>query len=128
MTDSTDSSPSDFTARQYTPEDITATMPPVVTITDHGFSSGQAVRATKFVTMPSAVATGMEQLNNRLFYVKQPTTDTFELWDGYGQPIDGRAYTAFIEGGQFTLTGPDLFVENPSPEPPPGNPPWPWQE
>ncbi len=118
-----DSSLSHFTIRQFTPEDITNTFPIVVTITNHGFQNGQALRATKFVTMPFAVATGMEQLNNRLFYVRQATTDTFQLCDANTIPIDGRTFTAYIQGGQFTLTGQDLPIVNPSHFPPPGVPP-----
>ncbi len=118
-----DSSLSHFTIRQFTPEDITNTFPIVVTITNHGFQNGQALRATKFITMPFAVATGMEQLNNRLFYVRQATTDTFQLCDANTLPIDGRSFTPYIQGGQFTLTGQDLPIVNPSHFPPPGVPP-----
>lgn len=115
-----DSSLSHFTNRQFTPEDITNTFPIVVTITNHGFQNGQALRATKFISIPFAVATGMEQLNNRLFYVRQATTDTFELCDANTIPIDGRSFTPYIQGGQFTLTGQDLPIVNPSHFPPPG--------
>jgi hypothetical protein len=118
-----DSSLSHFTTRQFTPEDITNTFPVVVTITNHGFQNGQAIRATKFVSMPFAVATGMEQLNNRLFYVRQATADTFQLCDANTLPIDGRSFTPYIQGGQFTLTGQDLPIVNPSHFPPPGVPP-----
>lgn len=117
---SPDSSLSHFTYRQYTPESITQTFPIVVTITNHGFVNGQTLRATKFITMPFANATGMEQLNNRMFYVQRATTDTFELFDQNGLGIDGRGYTPYISGGQFTLTGPTLPVVNPAHFPPPG--------
>ncbi len=65
---SPDSSLSHFTTRQYTPESITATWPVVVTITGSNLQNGQAVRATQFINYPIASATGMEQLNNGLFY------------------------------------------------------------
>lgn len=120
--DSPDSSLSHFTNRQFTPEAITNTLPIVVTITAHGFQNGQTLRATKFITMPFALATGMEQLNNRLFYVQQATTNTFQLYGVNGLPIDGRGYTPFIVGGEFTLSGPTLPVVNPSHFPPPGVP------
>ena len=123
--DSPDSSPSNFTTRQFTPEAITATLPIIVTITDHGFQNGQALRATKFITIPFALATGMEQLNNRQFFVCQRTDSTFALCDNGGVFIDGRTYTPYIQGGQFTLTGPTLPVVNPSHFPPPGTPPFP---
>lgn len=103
-----------FTDQHYTPTAITAAKPPVVTITSHGLQRGQRVRATNFVTAPTANATGMEQLNNRDFVVESPETDTFELYDEFGQPIDGSGYTAFVSNGlaQFTLTGPELNYEN----------------
>lgn len=120
-----DSSLSHFTYRQKTPDSITATLPVVVTLTSHGFENGQAVRATKFITMPFANATGMQELNNRLFYVQQATTDTFELYDANGFPIDGRTYTAYISGGEFTLAGNTPLIVNPSHFPPPGIPVFP---
>ncbi len=116
-----DSSQSHFTTRQFTPTAITNTLPIVVTIANHGFSNGQALRATRFVTFPLANATGMEQLNNKRFYVQQVTTNTFELTDVNNVPIDGRNFTPFIANGlaQFTLVGQTLPVVNPSHFPPP---------
>lgn len=111
---SPDSSPSHFTVRQFVPDDITNTLPIVVTKTNHGLQNGQAIRATKFVSVPSAVDTGMQQLNNRLFYVQQSTTDTFQLYTANGFPVDGRGFTPYISGGEFVLTGPTLPVVNPS--------------
>lgn len=122
-----DSSLSHFTVRQFTPTAITKTFPIVVTIPAHGFSKGQALRATKFISIPYALATGMEQLNNRVFYVQYPTADTFQLYNEYGVGIDGTNYTTFINNGlaQFTLSGPTLPIVNPSHFPPPGDPPFP---
>jgi hypothetical protein len=120
-----DSSPSHFAVRQFTPENITNTFPIIVTITAHGFQNGQALRATKFVTLPLSNSTGMEQLNNRLFFVQQATTNSFVLSDIDTLGVDGRNYTPYISGGQFTLTGPTLPIVNPGPPPPPGNPPFP---
>ncbi len=122
---SPDSSLSHFTYRQFIPESITNTLPIVVTITAHGFQNGQALRTTKFIRMPFARATGMEQLNNRIFYVQQTTTDTFQLYDSNNVPIDGRGYTSFISGGEFTLNGPLILCVNPSHFPPPGIPVFP---
>lgn len=115
-----DSSLSHITTRQFTPENITSALPIVVTKAAHGLQNNQAIRATKFIVIPFASATGMEQLNNQLFYVQGVTTDTFYLADRNTVPIDGRNFTAYIQGGQFTVTGPDLPVVNPSPFPPPG--------
>lgn len=115
-----DSSLSHFTTRQFTPEDITATYPVVVTKTAHGLSNGLAIRATKFISFPFSLATGMEQLNNRLFYVQQATTDTFTLSDRNTLPIDGRNFTPYISGGQFTVAGNTTLIVNPSEFPPAG--------
>jgi hypothetical protein len=115
-----DSSESHYTNRQFIPDDITATLPIVVTILAHGFQNGESIRATKFITVPVALATGMEQLNNRSFVVQQCTNDTFQLYYPSGVPVDGRNFTAYVQGGQFTLTGPTLPVVNPSHFPPPG--------
>lgn len=113
-----DSSLSHFTNRQYEPENITAAFPIVVTISGHGLENGQILRATKFTSIPIAVATGMEQLNNLSFSVQQSSQDTFELYNSNGLPVDGRLFTNYIQGGLFTLVGPTLPVVNPSNFPP----------
>ncbi len=115
-----DSSLSHFTVRQFTPENITNTLPMIVTKTEHGLQNGQAIRATKFITIPFALATGMEQLNNRLFYIRQATFNTFQLCDANTNAIDGRNFTPYVQGGEFTLVGQDLPIVNPSHFPPPG--------
>lgn len=120
-----DSSLSHFTVRQFTPEAITAALPVVVTKTAHGLINGQALRATKFITIPFALATGMEQLNNKLFYVQGVTANTFYLADRNTLPIDGRNFTPYVQGGQMTLVGQDLPIVNPSEFPPPPTPPTP---
>jgi hypothetical protein len=118
--DGRDSSPSNFQTEQYTPTGITATFPPIVTLANHPFVANQAIRATKFITLPLALATGMEQLNNQLFYVQLPTTNTFALYYPNGIPVDATHYTPYISGGQFTLVGQNLLIQNPQPPPPPG--------
>ena len=109
-----DSSQSHFTETQRTPTAITATRPVVVTCAAHGLSNGNAVRSTQFITMPLASATGMEQLNNKLFVVQAVTTDTFALYDSKGDAIDGRAYTPYVSGGQFTYVKNTPLTVNPS--------------
>lgn len=120
-----DSSQSHFTVRQKTPSAITAALPVNVTLATHGFLNGQAIRATKFMYYPFANATGMQQLNNRLFYVQNATNDTFDLYDANRIPIDGRNFTAYVQGGQFTLSGNTPLIVNPSHFPPPGIPVFP---
>jgi hypothetical protein len=117
-----DSSLSHYTYRQFTPENITNTLPVVVTKTAHGLLNGQAIRATKFITVPLALATGMQQLNNQLFYIQQSTVNTFQLSDRNSNPIDGRNFTPYIQGGQFTVAGNTTLIVNPSNFPPPGVP------
>lgn len=120
-----DTSPSHFTVRQFTPENITNTLPMIVTKTAHGLQNGQAIRATQFIRMPFASATGMEQLNMGQFYVQQATTDDFQLYDANGIPVDGCGFTPYVQGGQFTINGPLILCVNPSEFPPPGVPVFP---
>ncbi len=115
-----DSSLSHFTVRQFAPENITAALPMVVTKTAHGLQNGQAIRATQFISVPLANATGMQQLNMGLFYVQRVTTNTFQLYDANSVPIDGRNFTPYVQGGQFTINGPEILCVNPSHFPPPG--------
>jgi hypothetical protein len=82
-----------------TPIAISATKPIQVALPMHGFFNGQRIRFTKFTKF-----TGMQQLNNGLFVVQGCTTDTFQLYDVGGQPVDGSGYK-YISGGQITLTG-----------------------
>lgn len=117
-----DTSLSHFTVRQRVPEAITAALPPIVTVTSHGFLNGQGVRATKFIYNPVALSTGMQQLNNRLFFVQKATENTFALYDSSGVPIDGRGFNAYVQGGEFTLAGNTPLIVNPSHFPPPGIP------
>lgn len=102
---------SNYVDQHFTPTAITADLPPTVTIADHGITNGQALRATQFITFPLASATGMEQLNNRLFFAQNVTTNTLDLYDEDGVAIDGRGYTTYISGGQFTRVGPELPYE-----------------
>lgn len=121
---SRDNTLSHFTTRQFAPENITATYPIVVTITDHGFQNGQGVRFTKFLEfeMGPEMPTGMVQLNNKIYYVQQSTPNTFKLYDNRGYGIDGSNFTPYIQGGQITLSGPTLPCVNPSHFPPRGVP------
>lgn len=103
-----------FAITQLTPTGIDRSFPVRVTLENHGLSSGQFVRATRFYPLPPSDATGMYELNNRLFMIGNVTNDTFDLFDQYGNPIDGTNYTTFIDSGlgQFNLTGPSLDTQN----------------
>lgn len=120
-----DTSLSHFTVRQKIPSAITATVPIHVTLNLHGFLDGQAIRATKFIYQPVANATGMQQLNNKLFYVQNSTENSFDLYDANGIAIDGRNFNPYIQGGEFTLAGNNPLIVNPSHFPPPGLPVFP---
>lgn len=103
-----------FPDRILYPDDIAATYPVEVELIDHGLEESQRIHATMFISDPEANATGMEQLNDRIFQVHVTSEDTFQLYDIQGYAIDGSGYTPFTGNGlaRFTLTGPDLFVEN----------------
>jgi hypothetical protein len=103
-----------YTNRVFTPTGITAANPIVVTIADHGFTDGQRVRFSNTIQFETVDAdpTGMVQLEGRLFVVRFPTTNTFQLYDIYGNTIDGTNYTTFVNNGRVkcTQTGPDLNI------------------
>ncbi len=103
-----------FATTQMTPTAIDKSFPVRVTVVGHSLSEGQFVRATRFYRLPLSDATGMYELNNRLFLIGNLSTDTFDLFDEHGYPIDGTNFTTFINNGlgQFNLTGPDLDTQN----------------
>lgn len=70
---------------------ITAAAPGVVTIASHGWSNGDEVVLEGI--------TGMIELNNRSFVVRNATTNTFTLEDIYGASVDTSGYTAYASGG-----------------------------
>lgn len=103
-----------FEDRHLTPTAISQTKPIQVTSADHGLLEFQRVTASNFRKYPSGSVTGMIEINNQTFVAQNITTNTFDLYDIEGQPIDGTSFTAFINNGlaQFTLVGPDITYEN----------------
>lgn len=103
-----------YTDRVFSPTAITATNPVRITIANNGFTDGERVRVTNTMqyTSPGGTSTGMYQLENRDFVVKTITANDFDLYDIYGNTIDGTAYTTFVNNGRVkvTLTGPDLNI------------------
>jgi len=71
---------------------ITKANPVVVTAVGHGLSNDDHVKLISI--------TGMDEVNNLSFVVKNKTDDTFQLYDYYGNAIDGTSYTAYVEGGE----------------------------
>jgi len=73
-----------------TPRTITAATrarPVVITSNGHGFSNGDIVWISG--------ATGMTQLNNKPYQVRNRTSDTFELYTLGGARVDGRNYGTY---------------------------------
>ena len=73
-----------------TPKTITAATkarPVVINSTSHGFANGDVVWISG--------ATGMTQLNNKPYSVRNKTTNTFELYTLGGSPVDGRNYSTY---------------------------------
>ena len=70
---------------------ITKANPCVITSASHGLSNGQEIYL-------SGIA-GMVELNNQYFLIAGVTTNTFQLQDIYGNPIDSTAFLAYTSGG-----------------------------
>jgi len=74
---------------------VTKANPGVVTATAHTFKEGQQV------TISSVV--GMTQLNSNVYTVRNPATDTFELYSTDGTTkVDTTGYTTYTSGGTAT--------------------------
>lgn len=103
-----------FTDYHFSPTSITKTSPVRATYVSHGLTPGMRVRATNFVTTPSPVATGMEQINNGEFVVQNVDADSFDLYYVEGGPVDGTNFTEYNSNGLgvFTVVGPELYYEN----------------
>lgn len=71
---------------------ITQASPAVVTSANHGFSDGDHVYIND--------VEGMTEINDKYYTVKNPTTNTFELYDESGTAvIDSMGYSAYTGGG-----------------------------
>lgn len=73
---------------------ITQANPGVVTAASHGFNNGDIVLITGVV--------GMTEVNSYPFVVTNKDTNTFELYDLYGNKVDTTAYTGYSSGGTVT--------------------------
>ncbi len=65
----------------------TKARPVVITSNSHGFSNNDVVWISG--------ASGMTQLNNKAYQVRNKTTNTFELYDLSGNRVDGRNYSTY---------------------------------
>lgn len=86
---------------------VTQANPGVVTSAAHGYANGQTIKITGVI--------GMTQLNNGVFVVRNVTTNTFTLEDGWGAAVDTTAYTAYASGGVAKLQWNFLGMESRSP-------------
>lgn len=87
---------------------ISAATPGVVTTSPaHGYVDGQRVVITKVVGSLGA------SVNNQTFVVNVLSSTTFSLYDVYGNPITTSG--TYTSGGQSTLTGPSLGIQNSQP-------------
>lgn len=81
---------------------ITNANPGVITDNAHGYSTGDWVSLSGIV--------GMTELNNLTGIVASPTTNTYQLHNVYGQPIDTTGFGVYVSGGQaariYTLVTP----------------------
>lgn len=97
-----------FTDQHVTITGITTATPGVVTAANHGLANGDRVIISK---LTGAIG---QELNFREFVAQSVTTNTFALYDVYGNPITVvSSYSA--SGGQITKEGPRLGVKNSQP-------------
>lgn len=70
---------------------ITQASPGVVTQNAHGYAAGD--------TLYLSGISGMTQLNGRFVTVTNPTTNTYQLTDMFGNPLSTAGYGAYTSGG-----------------------------
>ena len=82
-------------AKSATISGATAANPVVITATGHGLKEGQQVTI--------ASVGGMTELNNNVYTVRNPATNSFELYDTNGTTsVDGSGFTSYTSGGTAT--------------------------
>lgn len=89
---------------------ITRANPGVVTAAAHGYSNGQQVYISG--------VWGMPQVNDQFFTVAGATTNTFQLQDPFGNPINTTNYGAWTANGTvgsvYTLVTPYAIADLPT--------------
>ncbi len=81
---------------------ITIASPGVITCVAHGFSNGDEIRLYDIHSQPpaSGATNGLsDYLNEKVFYVANKATDTFQLTDADGNAINTTGYTTYVSGG-----------------------------
>lgn len=71
--------------------DVAQTQPATVYVTAHGFVEDQEILIDALV--------GPDVLNGNRYFVKNPTANTFEIFDRFGVPVDGFALAEYVSGG-----------------------------
>jgi hypothetical protein len=69
--------------------------PCVLTVTSHGYTTGQRIRVASVV--------GMTELNGKSYYITKLTDNTFSLQTLAGVNVDSSAYGAWSAGGTVAL-------------------------
>lgn len=100
--------PASFTDQHVTITGITTATPGVVTAAAHGLADGDRVIISKLTGNIG------NELNFKEYVAQNVTTNTFELYDIYGNPITVVS-TYSASGGQITKEGPRLGVQNSQP-------------
>lgn len=85
---------------------VTNANPGVITCAAHGFINGQRI-------LLQTASAGIVELNHKEILVANATTDTFEINDLAGNPIDTSAMSAYTSGGTLVVNVPTrIRVEN----------------
>jgi hypothetical protein len=88
---------------------ITNSNPGTVTVPAHGYANGDEVFIYNTI--------GMEEVDGRSFLVANSTTNTFDLHDDFGNPVDTTSYSTYISGGQtfriYEIASPYLEADLP---------------
>jgi hypothetical protein len=71
---------------------ITNSNPGIVTAAAHGYTDGDEVFIYNTL--------GMEEIDGRSYIVTNSTTNDFELFDEFGNPVDTTSYSVYVSGGQ----------------------------
>lgn len=76
---------------QATITGATKANPCVITAIAHGFNNGDTITISGVV--------GMIQLNQNRYIVANKATDSFSLYDLFGNPVDSTAFGTYLSGG-----------------------------
>jgi len=80
--------------------------PGVFDVAAHGLSNGDQIRADSFIldVDPEEVSGEAHPLNGKIFYVKNATTNTFQIADQDDVAVDTTTFGEYVSGGAFRKT------------------------